>query len=122
MVPTDAQIRQAAFDRWRRRGWTHGFDREDWFSAEDELLFSLNYQTIVEYPLDAPGTLILGERPARYCRFCERTAVQTRFGPAMPVVAGALESSLFTEAICEDCRSHFRDGFVDEFKQFQVAL
>jgi hypothetical protein len=122
MLPTEAQIQQAAFDRWRRRGWTHGFDREDWFAAEDELKFSLNYQTIVEYPLDAPETLILSGRPARYCRFCERTDVQTLFGPATPVVAGALESSLLSEAICEECRSTFRSRLAEEFKLFQIAL
>jgi hypothetical protein len=122
MFPNEEQIRLAAFDRWRRRGWLHGFDREDWFAAQDELTFSLNYQTIVEYPLDVPGTLILSERPARYCRFCERTAVHITFGNARPVVDGGRESSLYTEAICDECQSAFRNALADEFKRFQDAL
>ena len=122
MFPTDEQIRQAAFDRWRRRGAVHGFDREDWFAAQDELTFNLNYQTIVEYPLVAPGTLILSDRPARYCRFCERTAVQIAFGRALPVVDSGRQTSLYTEAICEECQSIFRNALVDEFKRFQDSL
>src|ERR1017187_6277257 len=93
MFPTHDQIGQAAFDRWLRRGRAHGFDREDWFAALDDLTFSLNYQTIVEYPLDAPGMLILSDRPVRYCRFCERTAVQAAFGPPIPLLSGRHETS-----------------------------
>jgi hypothetical protein len=122
MLPTEDQIRQAAFDRWRRRGWRHGFDREDWFGAQDELMFALNYQMIVEYPLDAPGTLILSDRPTRYCRFCERTAVQVVFGPARPVVVGARATSLYTEAICEECQSTFRNALSGDFMLFQNSL
>ena len=122
MFPTEDQVRFAAFERWRRRGCGHGFDRDDWFAAQDELTFSLNYQTIVEYPLDVPGTLILSDRPARYCRFCERTAMQVAFGRARPVVDGGRESSLFTEAICNDCQSTFRDALADEFRRFQASL
>jgi hypothetical protein len=76
----------------------------------------------VEYPLDAPGTLILSDRPVRYCRFCERTATHTVFGSAGPVVAGGLESSLFSEAVCEECRSAFRGALSEEFRLFQVAI
>jgi Protein of unknown function (DUF2934) len=122
MFPTEDQVRLAAFDRWRRRGWVHGLDREDWFAAQHELCFSLNYQTIVEYPLDVPGTLILSDRPARYCRFCERTAAHVPFGSARPVVGGGLETSLFTEAICDECQSAFRDAIDHEFTRFQGAL
>ncbi len=105
MIPTHDQIGQAAFDRWLRRGRAHGFDREDWFAALDDLTFSLNYQTIVEYPLDAPGMLILSDRPVRYCRFCERTALQVPFGPPVPLLSGCHETTLFTAAICSDCQS-----------------
>jgi Protein of unknown function (DUF2934) len=122
MLPTEDQIRQAAFNRWRRRGWVHGFDREDWFAAQDELTFGLNYQTIVEYPLDATGTLILSDRPARYCRFCERTAAQVVFGPARPVMDGARRTSLYTEAICEECQFTFRSAFAGDFRLFQSSL
>jgi hypothetical protein len=122
MFPTEDQIRLAAFDRWRRRGWAQGFDREDWFAAQHELTFSLNYKTIVEYPLDGPGTLILSDRPTRYCRFCERTAAHALFGPAQPVVDGWLKGSLYTEAVCEDCRSTFGNLLADRFRTFQVSL
>jgi hypothetical protein len=122
MFPTEGQVGRAAYDRWRRRGSLHGFDRDDWYGAQDELTFCLNYQTIVEYPLDAPGKLILSDRPARYCRFCERTAVQVAFGRARPVVDGGRETSLYTEAICDECRSAFRDALADEFSRFQGSL
>jgi hypothetical protein len=122
MLPTDDQIRQAAFDRWRRRGWIHGFEREDWFAAENELAFDLNYQTLAEYPLLAPGTLVLSDRPTRYCRFCERTSAHASFGPARPVVVGAGRTSLYTEAICEECQSLFRNKLAGDFSLFQDAL
>jgi Protein of unknown function (DUF2934) len=122
MFPTEEQVRQAAFDRWRRRGWVHGFDREDWFAAQHELTFSQNYQSIVEYPLDVPGTLILSDRPARYCRFCERTAVHAAFGSARRVVDAGRQTSLYTEAICDDCHSTFRAGLAQEFRQLQDSL
>ena len=121
MLPNEDQIRQAAYARWRRRGWAHGFDRDDWFAAQAELTFTMNYQTIVEYPLDAPGTLILSERPVRYCRFCERTSVQVAFGQAMPLVKGR-GTSLRTEGICEECHSGFYDALADQLMRFQDSL
>jgi Protein of unknown function (DUF2934) len=122
MFPTHDQIGQAAFDRWLRRGRLHGFDREDWFAAVDELSFNLNYHTIVEYPLDAPGMLILCDRPVRYCRFCERTATQVAFGPPMPLFSGRHETSLFTAAICNECQSAFCETQAADFGRFQDAL
>ena len=44
-----------------------------------ELTFAMNYRTIVDYSLDAPGMLVLGDRPVRYCRLCERTSVHAPF-------------------------------------------
>lgn len=122
MLPTEHEIRELAFDRWLRRGQFHGFDREDWFAARDELSFRLNYQTIVEYPLDAPGKLILSDRPARYCRFCERTAVQVAFGPPRPLLSGARATSLYTAAVCNECQSAFRDKLAGDLGRFQDSL
>ena len=52
MFPTRDQVERTAYDRWLRRGQVHGHDREDWYAAEKELLFLLNYETIANYPLD----------------------------------------------------------------------
>ena len=88
MLPSDDQIKRAAYDRWLRRGQVHGCDREDWHAAEDELTFSLNYRTIVDYPLDAAGSLVVGDRPGRSCRLCERTSAQVAFSVPRPNRAG----------------------------------
>ena len=34
------------------------------------------------------------------------------------MVDGGRESSLFTEAICDECQSAFRDALADEFRRF----
>jgi len=122
MLPTDDQVRQAAYDLWQRRGRVHGFDRLDWYAAERELEFSMNYQTIVEYSLDLPGMLVLGDRPTRYCRFCERTSVQVAFSSQRPVVPGIGPTSLYTEAICDECQTGCRDPLAAEFERFWTTL
>jgi Protein of unknown function (DUF2934) len=121
-APTFEQIRQAAFSRWLRRGRLHGFDREDWLAAEDDLTLSLNYQTIADYPLDGPGRLVHSERPDRYCRFCERTAGQVDFGPPRPLLAAGRSPSLYTAAICERCQTTFRDAQTALLERFRGAL
>ena len=60
MLPTRDQIERAAYDRWIRRAPAHGHDRDDWIGSENELTYLLNYQTVVEYPLDSSTSLILG--------------------------------------------------------------
>ncbi|MFI5459114.1 MAG: DUF2934 domain-containing protein [Isosphaerales bacterium] len=122
MLPTDDQIRQAAYDLWERRGRVNGRDRLDWYAAERELEFSMNYQTIVEYSLDVPGMLVLGDRPTRYCRFCERTSVQVGFGAQRPVVPGVGPTSLYTEAVCDDCQANCLDPLAVEFERFWSTL
>jgi len=122
MLPTDDQIRQAAYDRWLRRGRVHGCDRRDWHAAERELEFSMNYRTIVEYSLDLPGMLVLGDRPTRYCRFCERTSAHVAFSAPRPVVPGIGPTSLYTEAVCDDCQASCRDPLAAEFERFWSTL
>src|SRR5262245_3318267 len=86
MLPTCDQVERAAYERWLRRGRTHGQDRADWYAAENELTFLLNYRIIAEYPLDSHERLILGHAPMRRCRLCERTPGQAAFDAPRPVV------------------------------------
>jgi hypothetical protein len=122
MLSTDHQIRQAAYVLWERRGRVHGCDRLDWYAAVRELEFSMNYRTIVEYSLDVPGMLVLGDRPTRICRFCERTSVHVGFGAQRPVVPGVGPTSLYTEAICDECQASCRDPLAAEFERFWTTL
>jgi hypothetical protein len=122
MLPTHDEIEHAAYELWLRRGKIHGLDRGDWLAAENELTFSMNYRSIVEYPLNAPGMLILGERPERYCRFCERTFAQVGFSPMCSVAPGFGHTTLFTEALCDDCLEHCLDPLTPGFRRFWQAL
>ena len=87
MRPTSEQIQYAAYDRWQRRGYTHGRDGDDWHAAEKELTFLLNYRTIAEYPLDSQDRIVLGTASPRRCRFCERVESGRVRCPA-PRIAG----------------------------------
>ena len=60
MLPTREQIERAAYDRWLRRDRAHGHDRDDWVGAEQELVYLLNYETVVEYPLAATSPVTIG--------------------------------------------------------------
>jgi len=122
MFPTDAKIRHGAYDLWQRRGRVHGCDLQDWDAAQRELTFSMNYRTIVEYSLDLPGMLLLGARPTRCCRFCERTSVHVAFSAPRPVVIGVGHTSLHSEAVCDDCQASCRDPLVADFERFWDAL
>jgi hypothetical protein len=123
MGPTSDQIRHAAYERWLRRGRIHGHHDTDWYGAEKELAFLLNYQTIAEYPLASGERRILGDLSIRRCRFCERTADQVAFGPARAVVPGLSGNpSLFTAEVCDDCQGDWRDPLDDELRGFWEAL
>ncbi len=123
MRPTFDQIQHAAYDRWLRRGWTHGHDRPDWYAAEKELTFFLNYQTIAEHPLASGAARVLGDALIQQCRFCERTSDQVAFSRARPVVPEAVgPTSLFTAEICDDCQADWRDRLDVEFGGFWEAL
>src|SRR3954462_9548246 len=96
MVPTPDQIRDAAYERWERRGRGHGRDRDDWVRAEQDLLYTLNYSVIARIG-PGPSPAVRGNanghgsgasmaRPGgpapRVCRFCEQSAPRARFGRA----------------------------------------
>jgi hypothetical protein len=120
MRPTVEEIRRAAYHRWERRGWNHGGDRDDWFAAEADLTYRLNYRTIAEYALDAPGPRILGDGSLRRCRFCERTAAPARFGRPRPVIAGAAD--LLTAEVCADCQEDWREALDQGLADFRARL
>lgn len=120
MRPTDEEIRRAAYDRWERRGWNHGGDREDWIAAETDLTFRANYRTIVEYALDVPGPRILGDGSVRRCRFCERTAAPAKFGGPRPVIAG--RAGLLTAEVCAECQADWREGLEEGLGDFWHRL
>jgi hypothetical protein len=122
MLPAHDQIERAAYELWLRRGKIHGLDRTDWLAAENDLAFSMNYRSLVEYPLDAPGTLILGERPARYCRICERTCSYVAFTALCPVLPGLAQTSLYSEALCDECLHHCLEPLTPGFARFWQAL
>jgi hypothetical protein len=120
MRPTVDDIRRAAYDRWERRGWAHGGDRDDWSAAEKELTFQGNYRTIAEFGLEGPRRIVLGDLAIRRCRFCERTSSQTEFGAPRPVITG--RASPLTAEVCRDCESDWWDGLDEEFRHFWARL
>ena len=122
MLPGEGQIRQAAYERWERRGRGDGLDGEDWQSAQEDLLFGLNYQTIVECRLDEGGDSIAGDRANPHCRFCDRAIARADTISPLPLFPGGLSAPLFARAFCEECRSAFRDALAADFGQFWAAL
>jgi hypothetical protein len=123
MLPHCEQIRRAAYDRWLRRGRSHGHDREDWYAAEKEVRFLLNYTTIAEYALDSDDRLILGDGRGRRCRFCERTPHHVSFSAPRPVVPGRIgKGSLLTAEICDECQADCRDPLEPDLRRFWDAL
>jgi hypothetical protein len=123
MLPTCDQVQRAAYERWMRRGRIHGYDRADWYAAEKELSFLLHYETIVDYRLDDDDRLVLGDRPVRRCRFCERTSRQAAFSCPQPAVPGPLGTgSLRTAEICDECQAECRDPLAEDFLRLWDAL
>ena len=120
MLPTRDQIERAAYDRWLRRHRAHGHDRDDWIGSENELTYLLNYQTVVEYPLDSSSPSIVG-RPGR-CRFCERTPSRATFSMPRPVVQGPAETSLFSAQICDECQEDCRDPLAIHCENFWKTI
>jgi hypothetical protein len=122
MLPTRDQIERAAYDRWLRRDRAHGRDRDDWVAAENELTFLLNYKVLVEYRLELPESVILGNLPARRCRFCERTPYHTPFSAARHVVQGTGKTSLFSAEVCDECQADCRDPLAGHCQGLWDAL
>lgn len=119
MRPSFHEIQIAAYDRWERRGYSHGGDSDDWFDAETELTFLGHYQPIAEHPLD-DGRVVLGDGPARRCRFCERSPRQVDFGEPRPIVPGRRWPA--TAEVCGECRGDWLDPLDQEFRRFWDRL
>jgi hypothetical protein len=120
MRPTVDQIERTAYERWERRGWNHGGDRDDWCAAEADLTFHSNYRTIAEYALGGPERRVLGDGAVRRCRFCERSAKGADFGAPLPVVAD--QTRLLTGEVCDDCHTDWRESLDDAFRDFWGRL
>jgi Protein of unknown function (DUF2934) len=122
MLPTRDQIERAAYDRWIRRHRAHGYDRDDWIGSEIELTYLLNYQTVVEFPLDLAGPLNLGNDPVRGCRLCERGARHTAFSAPRPVVQGLPQALLHSNRVCDECQADCRDALAVHCENFWRTL
>jgi Protein of unknown function (DUF2934) len=123
MFPTSDQIERTAYHNWLARGQTHGRDRQDWLEAEKELRFRLNYRIVVEFALDSDVPKVLGERPVRRCRFCERTSNHVEFAgprPVVPALAGS--GSLFTDEVCDECHAECLEPLEDDLGRFWKTL
>ncbi len=120
MRPTDEEIRRAAYARWERRGWSHGGDRDDWFAARADLTFRASYGTTVDHTMDGTGPRVIGESPARRCRFCERKAGPNGLGAPRPIFAG--HPAPLSAEVCADCRSDWGDGLDDAFRELWTRL
>jgi hypothetical protein len=107
MLPTRDQIERVAYDRWIRRHRAHGHDRHDWLGSENELTYTLNYQTVAAYDLDSRSGPIDGG--PILCRFCERTPSRAKFSMTWPVVQGLATRTLSSTQICDECQEDCRD-------------
>ena len=123
MFPSWEEIQHAAYERWERRGWSHGHDHEDWAAAEMDLAFQKNYRPAAEYPLAAAEPVIVGSTSQPRCRFCERSAPRTKFQKPrliVPSVVGA--TSLFSAEICDECHEQFASTIDADFEAFWSTL
>ncbi len=123
MWPSTEQVQNAAYSRWQQRGGAHGFDREDWLAAENDLLFSLNYRVVArdrvpEASAARGGTSGASSR-SRRCRYCERTESAVRFGGAMETLEGwGTLDALVAAHECDECRLQFRETLEPDFVRF----
>jgi Protein of unknown function (DUF2934) len=126
MIHSPEQVRVAAYHRWQRRGGAHGLDWNDWFAAEQELLFARHYEVQVSYRLDEATPRFLGDAADPVCRFCERASPRTTFTGAVPVLPETLgNTSLLTFEECDECRDLFREAVAEDLdafaREFQTA-
>lgn len=123
MHPSPEQIGVAAYYRWQRRGFEHGRHRIDWLSAEQELMFALNYELIVSHRLDGISPRTLGRLEQPRCRFCEGTAPRVTFEGPRPVVPASLgNSSLFSTEICDDCEAQHEESVGSHLDRFIASV
>jgi hypothetical protein len=123
MYPTQDEIQRAAYLRWLARGGSHGHDRDDWWAAEQDLLFALNYRVIARYRLDAEQPHCLGNAARRVCRFCEQSAPRTTFSSprrVLPAFAGG--AALLTDEECDECHDAYRENLEPELERFLRPL
>ncbi len=123
MYPTWQEIERAAYERWERRGWVHGADRDDWAAAEMDLKFQKNYRPAAEYPLQASDRIVIGARPRPSCRFCERSGPKARFTEPRPIVPAVVgPTSLYSGEICDECHEQFESTIDRDFAAFWESL
>ncbi len=123
MRPTFQQIGEAAYYRWQRRGFEHGRHEVDWLSAEQELLFALNYQLIANHRLDGLPSRFLGREANPRCRFCEGSAPRASFTEPRLVLPRSLgNTSLFSHEICDDCESLHQESVGDHLDEFIKSI
>ena len=123
MHPSSEQIRTAAYFRFQRRGFEHGYHKYDWLAAEQELLFALNYELLASYRLDGVAPRYLGVEDDRRCRFCEATTPRATFdAPRLAVPAGLGNESLFSFEICDDCHESHLESVGNHLDRFVNAV
>lgn len=129
MRPTREQIVLAAYQRWQRREWTHGADRQDWAAAERDLLFALNYRYVARYKLSGPAPVMVGKAEAdaakrrRRCRFCEQAEPSANFrGNPLALPAFVGNTSLFAWDECDSCRANHDAFLAGPFESFLRPL
>ncbi|MDR3621142.1 MAG: DUF2934 domain-containing protein [Paludisphaera borealis] len=123
MFPSWDEIQHAAYERWERRGWSHGADHDDWSAAEMDLVFQKNYRPAAEYPLAASERVVVGSALQPRCRFCERSAPRTKFqGPRLIVPRVVGDTSLYSAEICDECHDQFATSIDADFDAFWRSL
>ena len=119
MAPTFEQIRDTAYDRWERRGWAHGHDREDWLAAERQQRFASNYRVVAAFRGDASASI--GGTGRRRCRFCGQAEPRSRFPSALAVLPAPITGdSPRSYDQCVECAESFTDGIDADLAEFLV--
>lgn len=123
LVPSWNQIEKAAYERWERRGGSHGSDRDDWLAAERELTFRLNYQSVARHDLTTTTPTYLGPSKPTRCRFCEQAPPSVALSSSRsPIPAVLGKSSIIARDVCDECAQSFADDLEAEFNRFWRSL
>ncbi|QEH33902.1 hypothetical protein OJF2_24340 [Aquisphaera giovannonii] len=123
MEPSDQQIEKRAYERWERRRWQHGNDREDWIAARMDLVFDLNYATIAEIERGESRPKPVGAERRPRCRFCEQSAPRAAFSFVRPILPDFLDSpSPTTREICDACFEQLAGSLDRELAAFWGTL
>jgi hypothetical protein len=123
MWPTRTQVELAAYERWQRRGGSHGFDDFDWAAAEDDLIFALNYRSHAPTRLDRPPAGRASRKGSRRCRFCERAEPIVSFGHEPAPLSGWLGPvGPLDHVECDECRDGFRQAFETDLEALAMPF